>query len=591
VDPSVVTLAAVALVLVGAVLPGVGIDLVAVLALGLLVIGGVLTPVEAAQGFGNPALLTVAAMFVVAEALQRTGAIEAVSRFAERNADRGPRHLLLVLLPLVMLLSAVMNNTAIVVVFLPIFLASSRTLGVAPSRLLIPLSYAAIFGGTLTLVGTTTNLLVDGIVRQSGMPGLDLLDFLPMGAIASLLGFAYLVLLGPSWLPDRMGLATLVPRALRSDYLTEVLLGPTSPLVGRRLRDLPELTGRVRFLQIVRGEETVWPPFQDLVLQVDDLLLVKGAPEDIVKLLQQRGLTGPPDPGGAGRVADVRLDLAEVMIAPGSGLNGSTVAAAGFRQRHGVVVLGVLRRGEHLREHLGQITLRVGDILLVQGETENVERLGADDDDLILLGGAPPSAPRRHRAWHAILVTALALGLAATGVVSLMVGALLACVVLVSTGCLASGHAYRAVDIRILLVLGCMLGVGLAVERSGIAHSVAGALVDLGRGHGGHLGVLAAIYLSTMLLTEIVTNAGTAGVMVPIAIEAARLDGVSPMPFVMAVAYAASMSLLTPVGYQTNLLVYGPGGYRFTDYLRFGLPLSLLLALASTLLLPLFFPF
>lgn len=283
------------------------------------------------------------------------------------------------------------------------------------------------------------------------------------------------------------------------------------------------------------------------------------------------------------------LDLAEVMVAPGSRLDGATVMGAALRRRFGAVVLAVLRRGEHLRQHLGSITLRVGDILLVQGKDDDLARLG-ETPDLILLGGAGPQAVRRHKAPLALGIVLFALALAAIGAVPLAVAALLASVALVAGGCLTSGQAYRAVNLRIVVILGCMLAVGHAVDVTGVAETVARGLMDLGHGFG-PIGVLSAVYLTTAILTEVVTNAGTASIMVPVALKAAQLEDVSHLPFVMAVALAASVSLLTPIGYQTNLLVYGPGGYRFGDYIRVGLPLTLALWILATFLLPVVFPF
>lgn len=585
----ILTLVALAVVVIGAVLPGVSLDLVAVLSLALLVIGGVLDATDAAAGFGNKTLLAVACMFILAEGLQQTGAVQALDRLARNAGRRGLRPLFLTVLPIVMVLSGLMNNTGVVVLLLPVFLAVSSDMGISPSRVLLPLSYAAILGGTLTLVGTTTNLLVDGIVRQSGLEGLDLLDFLPVGAVFCLIGIVYLVLLGPRLLPDRTGLATLVPAPMRSEYLTEVVLGPDSRLVGRTLRE-SEIPERIRVLALVRGEETLWPGFEDLPLRAGDLLMVKGPPNAIVALIQERGLAGPPDPEGGGRVTDVTLALAEVMVAPGSRLDGSTVRQARLRETFDVVVLGVLRHGAHLREHIGTLSLRVGDILLVQGTESNLHALHGARDDLIMLAGDLPRAPRRHKRILAAGAGVVTLGLAALGLVELPVAALLGCVVIVAGGCLSSGQAYRAVNLRILVILGCMLGLGLAVHRTGLAHDAAGALVGAASGLG-PAGILAAIFLATLVLTELVTNAGTAGIMVPIAIETAVVAEVSYVPFVMAVALAASCSFLTPIGYQTNLLVYGPGGYRFTDYARFGLPLSLLIWVASIFLLPVVFPF
>lgn len=586
----ILTIAAIALVLAGAVIPALSLDVAALLGVALLVTGGVLDPVEALAGFGNTTLIIVAAMFVLADALQRTGAAQAIGTLVERAARRGQRAMLMALLPAVMLLSGVMNNTGVVVVLIPLLISVGRDIRVSPSRLLMPLSYASITGGTLTLVGTTTTLLVDGMVRQAGLPGLQFFEILPMGVVFCIVALAYLVMAGPLLLPNRSGLTAPVTAATTRQYLTEIVVSPESRLSGRMLRKFPLLSRQVRLLQLLRGEETHFPPFDQQVLEPGDVLLVKGSPEQIVRLLEQRGLQGPGDPVGGGDVHGVDVGLAEVMIAPRSRLDHQTVAESRIRDRFGVVVLAVMRHGEHLRKKLGSVRLRIGDILLVQGAPTDIDRLTRNERDLVLLGGPPPPARRRSKAPLAMLTTAAALGLAATGVLDLPVAVLLAGILVVAGGCLSSTQAYRSIDLRILVVLGCMLGIGVAARQTGLAADVAEVLVRLGSRWGPH-GILATTYLATALLTELVTNAGTAAIMIPIAISTAERAEVSHRPFVFAVALAASCSFLTPVGYQTNLLVHGPGGYRLRDYLKLGAPLAVVLWVVATFLLPLVYPF
>jgi di/tricarboxylate transporter len=586
----ILTLVAIALVLAGAVVRSLSLDVVSVLAISVLVVGGVLAPDEALRGFGNTTLIIVAAMFILADALQRTGAAQGIVHLVERSARRGQRMLLLSLLPVVMLMSGIMNNTGVVVLLLPLLIAAGQEVKVSPSRLLLPLSYASIAGGTLTLVGTTTTLLVDGMGRQAGLPGLGFFETLPIGLVFCAAALAYLTAAGPALLPDRTGLTTaLSPETVR-EYMTEVFLKQTSRLAGRRLSDFPRLRRRVRFLQLVRGEETHFPPFHDVVLQPDDMLLVKGAPAEIVELLQRPGLGGPLDTESGSRVLGVDLALAEVMIAPHSRLDHQTVKESRLRDRFGVTVLAVMRSGAHLRENLGDLYLRIGDVLLVQGEPADIQRLARNEHELVLLGGTPPPARAHVKAPLAIAVVGGALCLSATGILALPIAVLLASVLVVAGGCLSSSQAYRSIDLRILVVLGCMLGVGLAASKTGLARDVADGLVSVAD-RWGPRGILAAIYLATALLTELVTNAGTAAIMVPIAISAAEKAGVSERPFVFGVVLAASCSFLTPVGYQTNLLVYGPGGYRLADYLRLGTPLVLVLWGLATWLLPIIYPF
>ena len=597
--PQFLTLLAMLVVLLGAIIPALALDVAAILAVGVLVLGGVLEPGEAVQGFGSTTLVVVAGMFVLAEALQRTGAAQGIGGLVERASTRGQRYLMLVLLPVVMLLSGIMNNTGVVVLLLPLLVAACQEIKVSPSRVLLPLSYASIVGGTLTLVGTTTTLLVDGIMQQrlGGEAAISFFEILPIGLVFCAVTLVYLVAVGPKLLPNRTGLVTPVNAEATRQYMTSVSLGEGSRLIGRRLADVPKLMKKMRALQLVRGEETHWPPFQDMPLEENDVLLVKGTPEGIVKILAEPGLGGSGHPDDQARVSGVDLALAEVMVAPKSRLDTRSVTEARIRDRFGVVVLAVMRHGEHLRDDLGTLKLRIGDILLVQGEPDSIERLARNERDLVLLGGTPPPVRRRSKAPYAIGITAAALGAAVLGA-PLSTSVMIAAVLVVVSGCVTSPRAYGSVDLRILVVLGCMLGVGYAASKTGLAASVADQLVAIGTWlEGGvgprweHYGVLAMIYLTTAILTEVVTNAGTAAIMVPIAIETAERADVSHQPFVFAVALAASCSFLTPVGYQTNLLVYGPGGYRLQDYLKLGTPLVLMLWILATFLLPVIYPF
>ena len=585
-----VTLAALALVLAGAVLRAVTLDFVSIAAVVVLVVGGVLDVADATAGFGNPTLLAVACMFVLAEALQRTGAADGLGRLVQRKAADGSRALLFALLPIVMVLSGVMSNTGVVVLLLPILVGASQAAGTSPSRLLLPLSYASITGGTLTLVGTTTTLLVDAMLRDANHPGIGLIEIMPIGAVFCVIAFVYLIVASPKVLPDRMGLVTPIDASATRQYVTELVLAPRSRLIGQTLRMRDD---GLRPLLLLRGEQVFWPPFDEVSLESGDVLRVKGTPDEIVEVLHQPGIELPSVPDDEDLVRGRDVALAELMIAPGSSFIGRTVRGAALRDRFGALVLAVQRRGEHIREGITELSLQLGDILLVQGTPDALERMGRGDDDLIAIGGTPPEPPRRAKRWAAIGIVGIALGMAALNIMPLVVATLVAAAALVVSRCISAPEAYRSLDLRILVVLGCMLALGRAAQTSGLAAAIADGLIHAADHMGsiGPRGLLAMIYLATLILTELVTNAGTAGLMLPIALQVAERAGVSDRPFVFAVALAASCSFLTPVGYQTNLLVYGPGGYRLSDYLRLGAPLSLLLWIAAVLLLPVVYPF
>ncbi len=578
-------------VLLGAVVPKISLDVAAIAAFATLILGGVLAPTEAVAGFGNTTLLTVACMFILAEALQRTGAVRGVGRWVEVAARKNMRFLLIGLLPLVMLLSGVMSNTAVVVLLLPVLVAATQRSQMSPSRVLLPLSYASIIGGTLTLVGTTTTLLVDGMLLQAGRDGIGLFGITPMGAVFCVVGLIYLVLAGPKLLPNRTGLVTPITAEATRQYLTEIAIPAGSPFVGKQLGDFPALLKKVRFLQIVRGEEILWPPLQHVELQENDVLLVKAQQDELVRLLDQRGLRSRNETSqDEESIHSHNVALAEVMVAPGSSLANQTVQGAKLRYRFGVSVLAVLRKGAHLRQHIGGLALRVGDILLVQGEPSDISRLTQTEDDLMVLGGTRRIEARRHKLPIAIAIVAAALLSAAFGWMPLVVAVLLGAAGLVVTGCVSRGQAYRAVDLRILVILGSMLALGAAASKTGLAADIAGGMVSFGERFGPH-GILAMVYLATAILTELVTNAGTASIMIPIALSISDRMQHNHEPYVYAVALAASCSFLTPVGYQTNLLVHGPGGYRLMDYLRLGAPLAILLWALATWLLPIVYGF
>ncbi|MFM8979472.1 MAG: SLC13 family permease [Planctomycetia bacterium] len=575
-------------------------DGTALLMLMVLVAGGAVSARDAFNAFGNEALVTIAAMFVLSAALTRTGAVEFVGRAILRVGGRSEPRILVALMVACMLASAVINNTPIAVVFLPIVLGIAERTGIAASRFLLPMSYATIVGGMLTMVGTSTNLLVSLELRRfqeapgsagawSRFAGLDLqpLPFLaplPLAAAGAVLTLAYLATVGRRLLPHR-GPVSAAARGDAPAYLTEVRVEPGSPLVGEAPG--PALAARapqVRLLQAIRGEALLAAHEPSLRLAAGDTLLVRGDAD----ALRSLGRVGTLGVGRDEGLRTRRLAPAELLVRPTSGAIGATLGQLRLHALAGIAVLAVQRQGEHRREKIVDLELRLGDVLLVEADPETLRALEGSPD-FLLLEGTAEKVVLREKAWLAVGVMALIVPLAALEVLPLGTLAVAACVVVVAGGCLGPREAYRAIDLPLLVLMAGSLSLGLALRNSGGAQWLAGGLVHLAQPLG-DVAVLSAVYLATNLLTALVSNAAAALIMLPLGLETAVQAGMAPTPFVVAVMFAASIDFSTPIGYQTNTFVYGPGGYRFRDYLRVGGPLNLLWWLLATLMIPWLWP-
>lgn len=577
-------------------------DGTALLMLMVLVAGGAISARDAFNAFGNEALVTIAAMFVLSAALTRTGAVELVGRAIVRVGGSSEPRILVALMVACMLASAMINNTPIAVVFLPIVLGIAERTGIAASRFLLPMSYATIVGGMLTMMGTSTNLLVSLELRRfqeapgsagdwsrfAGLP-LEPLHFLaplPLAAVGAVLTLAYLATVGRRLLPHR-GPVSAAARGEAPAYLTEVRVEAGSPLVGEPAAGaLAARAPQVRLLQVIRGEALLPAHEAGLRLEAGDTLLVRGD-ADAVRALGRVGMLGMGRDEGL-RTRRRQTALAELLVRPTSGAIGATLGQLRLHALAGIAVLAVQRQGEHLREKIVDLELRLGDVLLVEADPETLRALEGSPD-FLLLEGAGERVVLREKAWLAVAVMALIVPLAALEVLPLGTLAVAACVVVVAGGCLGPREAYRAIDLPLLVLMAGSLALGLALRNTGGAQWLAGGLVHVAQPLG-DVAVLSAVYLATNLLTALVSNAAAALIMLPLGLETAVQSGMAPTPFVVAVMFAASIDFSTPIGYQTNTFVYGPGGYRFRDYLRVGGPLNLLWWLLATLMIPWLWP-
>jgi di/tricarboxylate transporter len=568
-------------------------DVVALITMLVLIVTGVVTPQQGISGFAHEATVTVALMLVLAAGLLRTGAIAMLARHMARLAAGGETRLLIVVLAVTVPLSALINNTAAVAVLLPVLLGLARDTSTSPSRLLMPLSFASQLGGTLTLIGTSTNLLVAGIALDLGIERIRLFDITPPAAIIAAAGVLYLLTIGRWLLPDRPADTDLLHGYELHDYLTVVRVPAQSPLVGRSLAEtrLGSEHG-LQAISIERNGERIRPTGAT-VLQPDDRVLVEGKIRELAGI-EQAALSLELVDSELAHVLEAEAHVeaahfAEVLVPRRSAGVGATLRQIALRARFGVSAVALRRHGAALHGPIAEVRLEAGDMLLVRGTSEELNRLH-EQSGLVLLGAVEVPTVRRHRLRVAVAIMGGVVLLPAIGAATILVSALLGVVAMVLTGCLTPDDAYREMDWMVLVLLGAILPLGAAMHATGAAAWIAHGMLRFVEPIGPH-GLLAALLVLTTLLTSVISNAAAGIVLTPIAIALAVPMGYSPLPFVIAVMIGASNSFISPVGYQTNTMIYGPGGYEFLDYLRVGGPLALVVTAAAIFAVPLFFPF
>lgn len=554
----------------------------------LLLLTGVLDAQEALGGFSSSGLVTVGVLYVVVAGLQETGGLAWISHHV-LGRPRGFRRAQARLVAPVALLSAFLNNTPVVAMFIPVVMDWCRRIRVQPSRLLIPLSYASILGGMCTLIGTSTNLVVDGLYQQRfGASGLPVFEVTKLGLPCALAGLAYMLLAGRRLLPDRKTLQEVFENT--REYTLEMQVEAGSPLIGRTIEasGLRHLPGAY-LAELVRGDLVMSAVAPDEALAEGDRLVFVGHIESIRTLYNQQGLRPAPDQLFKLDAPRHQRILVEAVVSNTCPLLGKTIRAGRFRSHYNAVVIAVARNGERVTGKIGDIALQAGDTLLVEAHAGFIPRQ-RDSRDFYLIRSVEDAAPRRfEKAPWAFAILAGMVALAAFDVMSMLNASLLAAFLMLLTGCCSFGQARRSIEWNVLLVIASALGLGLALEKTGAAAGVTGLLLGLTSEH--PWAALAMIYLATTVLTEFVTNNGAAALLFPIAMGTAERLEVSPMPFVFCLMIAASASFATPIGYQTNLMVLGPGGYRFSDYLRIGTLMNLLIGLVAVSLAPLLWPF
>jgi di/tricarboxylate transporter len=568
----------------------IAIDLVAIGLMVALMVTGLLKPTEAVAGFANPAVITVGSMFLLSQGMVRTGVVGYLGRRVI-NMTRGRTRLaLLVVILIVALASAFINNTPVVVLFVPVILSMGCQLGVSASKFLIPISYASILGGACTLIGTSTNIIVSDLSAQLGYGRLSMFESGQVGLPLAIIGLVLILLTAPRWLPDINNPTCELENQPKRRYLSEMVIPRGSRLIG--INPCTELSPRypgIEVLELIRYTHIFHPCRDRMTIAADDLLLVKGTPNDLTNILEGKDVELPPTQKGLDLGGLSKTLVVELIIPPQSELIGQQLRETHLSRDEDLHVVAIERSGLHYTEkQIKDIRLRNGDILLVWCRADRIDKLRGRAD-WIVVEDVDPEIIHQRKAPIAGAIFAAMVAVATTGLADIMAAALGAVFLMVLTGCLPLKEAYRALQSNVLMLIVATIALGTAMTATGASRYYADLFLGLLNGWSPVM-ILGGIVLLTSLCTEVMSNNATAVLLLPIAISTALGLGVDPKPFIMAVMFGASASFATPIGYQTNLLVYGPGGYRFSDYLKLGIPLNLLVIVGATLLIPIFWP-
>ena len=578
-------------------------DLTSLTVFGILLFVSMLTKsdalptLEATLGvFGNSAPLTIAGMFIVSAALERTGAIDLITGYLRKLVKLPYRGFMFIMILGVAGVSAFVNNTPVVIVLMPVILSLSREMGVASSKLLIPLSYASIFGGTCTLLGTSTNLLASGILLDAGHAPIGMFELASVGLPILAFGSIYLVLFGNKLLPHRETLTSILSDEERKEFITEAFIRAGSDLHGKTAKEGELLKHGIRLLEIVRHGIAVPGDPRDHQLQYGDRLVLACRPSGVAEAHSMKGITIQTELAeGLETIVTDEGALVEGVVSPHASIAGSTLGEINFRQRFRMVVVAVHRKGTNQRERLSNLRLQAGDTLLMMGSTASIDSLANSDEIIILDRPRVPARSLRIKMPIAIATTIGIVAMATLNLVPIVSAVCLGVAIILLTGCMKAKDAYASVEWSILVIIFGMLALGQAMDSTGasllIAENMTGLVGQFAPAHLQNVIMLALIYVITSTFTEFLSNNAAVALMVPIALGIAVTLGVDPRPFVVASCIAASASFATPIGYQTNTYVYGVGGYRFFDFTKVGLPLNLICFIVTVTVVPIFWDF
>ena len=572
------------------------IDVTALIILSCFFGLGYLTPTEAVSGFSNPAVITIGLLFVLSSAIQKTGLLEyivvTINKLLQSSRTIGMAAYYFT----ISIASSLINNTAIVAIFMPITIRLAHSYKVSPSKMLIPLSYAAILGGSLTLVGTSTNLLVNSIyMGYEGAEPLGMFEFFKYGIFILIIGTAYLLFIAPKLIPSRTSTSSLTKSYHLGGYLTEMKVSKGSVLIGKSCIDRSiNQNYDVTVLDIIRDQKHIANNIRQTILKENDILFVRGTLENFIRMKEVESvalLTG--EKLTQSELEQEDNELVECLLTDDSDLVGKSLMSTNFRQIFGAFILAIRREGGIFRKKIAHMKLQAFDTLLVYGPSKKISNL-SDRGDFIVLGKVQARLIKEKFWWVSIYVVLISIFFAAIGFIPIMKGAFISVVILLSLKIITAQESYQSIHWQVIVLIAALIPIGIVIQKTGTAQWIGNNISDfiyLFSDDVQPYALIATIYFITMILTEVSSNVATAIIMVPIAIAVSTQLGFEPRPFVFTVAFAASSSFITPIGYQTNLMVYGPGGYKFSDYIRVGLPLSMILFVVAIITIPKIWPF
>lgn len=586
---SIIVISLILIVFLGFILEKLSPDIIALLAVSVLLILGILETKEFLTVFGNSAAITIAMMFVISSALERTGCLQIVTTILTKGSGSSCTIAMLLVMIVAMVISAFMNNTPVVIVMTPVVVALAASLNIPASKLLIPLSFSAIFGGTATLIGTSTNIIISDLTMQSNLPEIHLFEMTIPALIFALFGIFYMITIGRFLLPNRHSISSILDGQPKRQFIAELQVSSKSNYIGKTVNETNLIKKKAKILDVIRNGDSFFNEMDSEKLRLGDRIIIETNVGEILDIKEDGHVEFKnSNRNFQGLKAEKRVVM-EATIPSKSNLNERYVSNLNLQSRYGVYILAINHNEKSFKKDFDEIKLSFGDTLLIEGSSQGIARL-IDEGNVINLNHPKEKSFRKSKAPIAFLTLAMVIILAALKIIPIAGAAIIGAVTVMATKCVDPDEAYKAIDWRILFLIFGMLGLSMAMQKTGAASFMINHVIDYVKDLS-PLTTLIIIYVLTSILTEMISNNAVVVLITPLVISLSAQLGYDSRPFIMAVMFAASSSFATPIGYQTNTFIYSAGGYKFTDFVKIGLPLNILFAILSAIFLPMFFPF